>query len=367
MFRRMRVEDLRSLAPRRICLIKPSALGDVVQTLPLLPVLKRAYPQASISWVINRGFSELLNDHPLIDEVLPFDRRGGLTALWTLLRELRRRRFDLVFDLQGLLRSGLMTRATGARTRVGLEAAREGSWLAYHLRIPNTRHGQPAHALYWRLAECLGLGKTPRAAALRLDDSTRAWSVERLGSLGRPVLTVAPGAQWITKRWLPEKFAETATRAARHFGWGVCLVGSDAERLLADSVAEMIRARDPQIPVLNLSGETNLKQLAAVLADSRILLGNDSGPMHLAAAMGTPVVGIFLCTSAIRSGPAGAGHELVSTRVACAARYKKQCPHKGADCLACLRDVDVASVYDALARCERRLCQGGDMSELSAA
>src|SRR5262245_17849783 len=104
---------------RRICVIKPSALGDIVQALSILPVLRRQFPNALISWVVNRGFAGLLEGHPFLDEVIPFDRHGGLPTYVRLLSELRRRRFDLVFDLQGLFRTGLMSLATGAPVRFG--------------------------------------------------------------------------------------------------------------------------------------------------------------------------------------------------------------------------------------------------------
>ena len=127
MFRRFTASDLNQLQPQRICLIKPSALGDVVQTLPLLPVLKHRFPEASISWVINRELRDLVDGHPALDDSIPFERRGGWSAWVGLLKTLRQRRFDLVFDLQGLLRTGVMTAATGAAVRVGLQTAREGS------------------------------------------------------------------------------------------------------------------------------------------------------------------------------------------------------------------------------------------------
>ena len=120
MSRKIAAEKLSSLEPKRICLIKPSALGDVVQTLPLLPVLKECYPDATISWVINKNFADLLTGHPLIDELLIFDRRGSWSSWWELLKSLRARKFDLVFDLQGLFRTGVMTAATRAPIRVGL-------------------------------------------------------------------------------------------------------------------------------------------------------------------------------------------------------------------------------------------------------
>src|SRR5262249_1835297 len=149
---------LAQLKPQRICLIKPSALGDVVQTLPLLPVLRARFPDAQISWVINRELRDLVDGHSAVAETIPFDRRGGWRAWMELLGTLRGRKFDMTIDLQGLLRTALMTAATRAPVRVGLQTARELSGLTINCLIPATTKDVPAHARYWRLAEALNLG-----------------------------------------------------------------------------------------------------------------------------------------------------------------------------------------------------------------
>ena len=151
--------QLNQLEAKRICLIKPSALGDVVQTLPILPVLRERFPDAEISWVIRDSFANLLEGHPQINEIIPFSRRSSLRYWWNFLKELKQREFDLVLDLQGLLRTGIMTTATRAPWRIGIEAAREGSHLAYNLTIPDTGRLVPAYLKYWRVADALGQGK----------------------------------------------------------------------------------------------------------------------------------------------------------------------------------------------------------------
>src|SRR3954453_2832272 len=126
---RAHLDDLR---PERVCLIKPSSLGDVVHALPVLSALRAAWPHAHLAWIVNRGLRGLLDGHPHLDEVIPFDRSSvglgprGLAAFARFVRELRRREFDLAIDLQGLLRSGLMAACTGAKIRVGMADAREG-------------------------------------------------------------------------------------------------------------------------------------------------------------------------------------------------------------------------------------------------
>lgn len=338
------LSQLASRDARRICIIKPSALGDIVQTLPLLAVLRRRFPRATIHWVVNRGFRSLLDGHPDLEEVIPFDRRGSWSALARLLIELRRRQFDLVFDLQGLFRSAVMTWATGAPLRVGLETAREGAHRACHAIVPGTGRNVPAHARWRNIARALGVTSLPDSSGLIIPGEARSWASGKLRGLGRPILAVHAGAGWETKRWPIESFAELAAR----FPGGVVTVGSREEQRLAATISTSVKCAGGD--VLDLSGTTTLPQLAAVLAEVDLVLSNDSGPLHLAAAAGTPVVGIYTCTSPVQSGPAGSGHELVAANVSCAASYCKRCPQRGDDYLACLTDVTVDRVHEAVLR-----------------
>jgi lipopolysaccharide heptosyltransferase II len=353
MFRRFTASDLIQLQPRRICLIKPSALGDVVQTLPLLPVLKRRFPDAQISWVINRELRDLVDGHPALHESIPFERRGGWLQSWALLRVLGQQRFDLVIDLQGLLRTAVMTVATGAPVRVGLQTARECSHLSLNCVIPDTSRDVPAHARYWRLAEYLGHGNMPRESFVATSEADRNWVAGKLDRLPRPIFAVHPGARWETKRWPVEKFAELLERTNRMWSGSTLILGSKAERVDAEQLKHDLVKRignfgSPNI--VNLAGQTTLKQLSALLSQVDFAISNDSGPMHLAAGLGTPTLGLFTCTSAVRSGPAGDQHEMVSTTVSCAAGYYKTCPHHGERHLACHRELDVERVWQALQR-----------------
>ena len=369
MFRRFCSSQLARLTPRRICVIKPSALGDVVQSLPLLPVFKTRFPAAHISWVVNRELADLVNGHPCVDDVLLFDRRGGWREWTRLLSELRSRQFDLVFDLQGLLRTGVMTLATRAPIRVGLQTAREGSSLTTNCVIPDSGKNVPAHARLWRVAEVLALGDVQKETQIVVSNSDRDWANAILASLPRPVIAVHPGARWETKRWPVEKFASLLDRGTQAWNGSTIILGSGSERpdaarleqLLGNAVAHSARSR-----VLNLAGHTTLKQLTALLARVDFAVSNDSGPMHLAAGLGTPTLGLFTCTSATRSGPAGSQHELVSTTVSCAASYCKRCPHQGAAHLACLSELDVERVWHSLQRLVAKNGVGGNRDQRAA-
>ncbi len=351
MFRQVCSSRLLQLTPTRICVIKPSALGDVVQTLPLLPVLKSRFPGARISWVVNRELADLVNGHPCVDEVLLFDRRGGWREWSRLLSELASRRFDLTFDLQGLLRTGVMTLATRAPIRVGLQTAREGASLTTNCVIPDTSKSIPAHARLWRVAEVLGHGDAEKQTQIVVSNVDRDWAANALAGLPRPIIAVHPGARWETKRWPVEKFASLMERGLRAWRGSAIILGSRSEQPDADRLQQELSVLlSDSSPILNLAGHTTLKQLTALLQRVDTVVSNDSGPMHLAAGLGIPTLGLFTCTSAARSGPGGPQHELVSTTVPCAASYCKKCPNRGADYQACLEELNVERVWTAFQR-----------------
>ena len=324
-------------APRRIALIKPSALGDIVHSLPVLTALRGRFPQAHLAWVVNRTYAPLLQGHPDLDEIIPFDRQvlkrrdwiaGGLASL-DFLRRLRVRRFDLVIDLQCLLRTGLMALATGARCRVGLRSAREGAKLCYTHLVEDRRAAGVAHAVerYWRVAEALGIDSRERNFRLAIDPAAQAWVRHQLGGCPRPWLAVGVGSRWLTKRWPPESFAELVRRAQAQAGGTAIFVGAPGEADLARQAA----ARVPG-PVCQLTGRTTLPQLVALLAEADVMLANDTGPLHLAVALGRPVVAPYTCTLARATGPYGQEDRAVETAVACRGSYLKRCPRM--ECMA---------------------------------
>ncbi len=341
-------QPLRDYPASRICLIKPSALGDVVQALPVLRALRRRYPQAHICWLINRIYEPLLAGHPDLDETLPFDRGAtrygparALASYVRVLRELRERRFDLVIDLQGLLRSGLFTVATGARRRVGLNCAREGAVWFYTDIVPLARSGA-IHAVdrYWRVAEALGAGDGPIEFPLPIREAERAWVQAVLGDCPRPWLAFGVGARWQTKRWPPEHFAALGRRAQALVGGTVIFVGGPDE-------AELARLTGARLvgPWRNLSGRTTLPQLTALLAQADVMVSNDTGPLHLAAALGRPIVAPYTCTRVALNGPFGQAARAMETCVACAGSYIKKCKR-----LDCMRELTPERLWPVLER-----------------
>jgi lipopolysaccharide heptosyltransferase I len=335
----------------RIALIKPSALGDIVHSLPVLTALRRRFPHAHITWVVNRVYEPLLRGHRDLDDTLPFDRRASRNGwraaarswLW-FLRELRRRHFDLVVDLQGLFRTAIMVAATGARRRVGLGTAREGATWSYTDLIPVADH-DTLHAVdrYWLAAEAFGVGDGPREFHIPIPDEARQWADKATKGCPRPWLMIGPGSRWPTKRWLPRHFAALARQAQTEFGGTVFFVGGGDETPLAEAVRSRLSGRSR-----DWTGRTTLPQLAALLERVDVMLANDTGPLHLAAALGRPVVAPYTCTKVRLSGPYKAECGAIETTVWCRGSYIKRC--RRMDCMTELTPDRLWPVLDEMLR-----------------
>jgi lipopolysaccharide heptosyltransferase I len=321
-------QSLRKLTASRIAIIKPSALGDIVHSLPVLTALRQRFPAAHLTWIVNRGFEPLLDGHPDLDATLAFDRRSNRPGLFhassayvNFFRHLYASRFDLVIDLQGLLRSGVMTLATGSPRRVGLSSAREGARWFYTdvVPVPDAEH---CHAVdrYWRVAEALAAGEGPKQFRLPVSGAAREWAAALLSPWPRPWLSVGVGARWPTKRWPPAHFATLAARAQQQFGGTIFFVGARDEVELADAAARRLSG-----PFRNLTGQTTLPQLTALLSHVDAMLANDTGPLHLAAGLGRPVVAPYTCTKVLLNGPYGQSQRAVEARVWCQGSYLKNC------------------------------------------
>jgi len=340
-------ERVRRLDPGHICVVKPSSLGDIAHALPILPALRRLFPNARVAWVVNRAFRDLLEGHPDLDEVIAYDRgrsgvsTKGIVQTTHLCGRLRARRFDLTIDLQGLLRSGLMTAATRAGVRVGLADAREGASWFYTHRVDAPRKGLHAVDRVLRVAQALGLPDPEPSFHLPISERDHAWAEEALADVPRPRLILNLGARWLTKRWPPEHFAEVARRAVAQFGAGLVAVGSGDDR----DLAALLRDRMGTTPVLDLCGRTTLLQLAALARQSELFLSNDTGPLHVAAAAGARVIGLYTCTDPRLTGPYGPLASSVKSCVWCAPSFLKTCGR-----MECLTELSPDRVWGAVER-----------------
>jgi lipopolysaccharide heptosyltransferase I len=330
----------------RIALIKPSALGDIIHSLPVLTALRRRYPNAHITWVVNQVYAPLLQGHRDLDDVLPFDRRAshrGLRAAirsWSgFLSELRRRRFDLAIDLQGLSRSAVMMAATGAKRRIGLSTAREGATWTY-TDVVKVADFNAIHAVdrCWRIAEAFGVGDQPKAFHVPIPDEARRWAEATMRGYPRPWLMLGPGARWMTKRWPPEHFAALARRAWDIYGGTVFFVGGDEETAAATAVRRRLSG-----PSRDLTGRTTLPRLAALLERADAMLANDTGPLHLAAALDRPIVAPYTCTRVRLNGPYPLQSGAVETTVHCRGSYIKRCSR-----LDCMKELTPERLWPSL-------------------
>jgi lipopolysaccharide heptosyltransferase I len=319
---------LAGLEPGRVCIIKPSSLGDVVHASPILAALRKRWPSSHIAWVVNRAFQEVLRGHPDLDEIVVNDFSGdglatvGFAGAAGLFGRLSRGRFDLTIDLQGLLRSALLAAATRAKVRVGMADAREGARWFYTDFVEAPRLGLHAVERVRRVASALGADPAEARFHLSIGEAERRWARETLSGVASPRIVLNLGARWRTKRWPPEHYAELGRRAAAEFGAGLIAVGSTADRPLVDALLGHFQSR----LILDLCGRTGLRQLAAVALEADLMISNDTGPLHLAAAAGARVVGIYTCTDPRLTGPFGPRVTTVQSCVWCAPSFSKRCP-----------------------------------------
>lgn len=342
-----------------ILIVKTSAIGDVTHTLPALNALRRKYPAARITWLVEEAAAGLLVGHPALDRLLVSRRKhwakelrrgprrawAALGEAWGFLRQLRDTRYDLLIDFQGLLKSGVLVALARATSKVGFGrgmAHAEGSWIFLNERVPAV--DMNIHALDRELLLLKGIGVEAAEVefALPITDHHRQ-KVEKLLAAAavdrsRPLLAINPQATWPTKLWFSERFAELADRLAAQ-GWVVVFTGSPADR---EEIARIIGAM--QAPVANLAGATTLLELAALYDMSGVVVSTDTGPMHIAAATGTPVVAIFGATAPWRTGPWGEQHRVVRLELPCSPCLKKHCPTERE----CMRGISVAMVAAAV-------------------
>jgi heptosyltransferase-1 len=297
--------------PGRILLIKPSSLGDVVMALPALSALRRSFPQARISWLIRPEFAPLIAGHPHLDEVILFNRKlygrawHSPTAgrdLLTLVSRLRRGGFDAVLDLQGLLRTGLLAWVSGCRQRFG-PRWREMAHLFYTTSIPPRLEW--VHVVDYYLKLVGALGGTALGVEFVLPDRPAAVAaaqelLAREGVDPARYAVVVPGSAQLSKCWPPARFAALADRLASEHGLAMAATGGASDRAMVEEIRGLGR-----YPPVNLAGRTSLPELVEILRRARLVVSNDTGPGHIAAALDRPLVMMFSWSNPLRVGPYG--------------------------------------------------------------
>ena len=302
-------------APRSICLLRLSALGDVTHVLPLVRTLREAWPQVELTWVIGKGEKRLLDG---LDGVrfVEYDKKAGFAGMRAIGRELRAQlgaqgRYDALLQMQVAARANLLSAFAPARRRIGYDRARAKDLhgLFVNERIPD-RPGIHVLDAIGSFCEPLGLRQTQVRWDMPVPAEAYEWARAQWPDDGRPSLLISPCSSHALRNWRSERYAAVADHAAAR-GWRVVLCGgrSELERRTADEILAAMSS-----PALDLVGKDTLKQLPALLARGQLLMTPDSGPMHIANAMGTKVLGLHAASNPARSGP-------YSDRRYCADRY----------------------------------------------
>ena len=371
--------ELQSTEFSRILLIKPSALGDVVHTIPVLVKLRARYPSARIDWLITPENADIVRCHPALSNVVLFARRDfskrgrrwrALVAFFDLLKQIRRAKYDLVVDMHGQLRSAFFALVSGAHVRIGFDrpikreltvsaehdlrnvpshgwrGAREGSWIAYTHRISIPTLDVHAIDRYLWVGPLLGFDDDPPDLTIHLSSDT-VRNVEQLleehGVTPDMLLVVlVPGTIWETKHWTIEGFAGVA-RQFLHDGFAVALAGTKRDQQRCRQIA----AAAPG--ACDLSGKTTPAELAALIRRAEVAVTNDSGSMHVAASLGKPIVSVFGPTNPVHIGPYQRPESVVRVDLPCSpCNYRRlsQCPFDHA----CMKQVTPAMVVERARR-----------------
>jgi heptosyltransferase I len=329
---------------RRILIVRMSALGDIVHALPVLAALRDARPDAEIDWIADRKYAGVLD---LVDGL---NRRIiGRPRLLRALRELRGRRYDVAVDLQGLLKSAAIARLCGARRVLGFEtrALRErGAAWFYSETIPVAER---AHIIEKNLSvlPLLGVQSSSVRFPFIIPPSPVAAQLEaEVASNETGFALINPGAAWPNKRWSPERYGEVARRMRERHGLRSYVLWGEGESALADLVVSHSANAATRAP------KTTLGDLLAVSSRARLMISGDTGPIHLAAAVGTPLVGLYGPTWPERNGPWHPDDMVVSRAAQCACHHKRECQRggmsDGIESRMCINDISVDEVMDAI-------------------
>jgi lipopolysaccharide heptosyltransferase I len=315
----------------KLLIVKLSALGDVVQSLPVAMAIHRQDASAQVDWLVERASYDLLQDHPALHRVLISPRHAisdgdgeAIPEVRDFLKSLRIDKYDAVVDLQGLMKSAIFVALSRAERKIGFKGGKEflAAW-SYNERLAPYDPERPAWRRYLDLLEPLGF-EQPAQVEFGLEPQPEevagAWDLLG-GDDGRPLVVLHPVAQWESKLWPLRHWIELA-RSLGESGARLVLTGSGDDLPLTRLVA---RRADLGDGLLDLSGQTGLKRLAALLSLARLTVCTDTGVMHLAAALGTPVVALFGPTAPWRTGPFGAGHQILRADLDCSPCFERDC------------------------------------------
>lgn len=322
----------------RILIVKPSSLGDIIHALPLLNLIKKEMPDSEVHWVVARGFQDILEGHPFINRLIiinkenwknPFLMFQNIKEIFQLAGQLKKERYDVVIDLQGLFRSGFISWLSRCSIKIGFSDAREFSYIFYNRTIEG---GKGIHAVerYLKIGRLLGINS---------QEVTFPLFHIKPSPVREQYFVVVPGARWPSKRWPVEYFV----RLLRYTGalrLTPVLLGAKDDITLSGEII-----KDSGVNCINLTGKTDLKQLCSVIKDAKFMITNDSGPMHIATALGVKVFAIFGPTDERLTGPYGGEHTVIKAEeLQCRPCRKRRC-----HTMDCLKGITPEKVYRIIA------------------
>jgi len=343
---------------RRILIVRLSALGDIVHALPVLNALRKAFPDAEIDWLVEETYAATLalatGLHRRIivratanissGDVVSFASTGGYFRAMSFLRS---QHYDVALDLQGLIKSATWARASGATRVIGFDRDALREPLAGSLYTETIKPDVSGHVIRKNLSILPALGITPGPPELSLQPLASAEMIKAIQSAGgsNGYIVINPGAAWPNKRWPPDRFGAIAKTLRDRTGLHSLVTWGPQERDLAESVSHASGgAASPAPP-------TSISDLAALMRSAALAISGDTGPLHIAAAVGTPIVGLFGPTRPERNGPWEPRDEVISMSDTCVCHHKRQCL-RGAPC------INEITVEQVIAAAERRLRSG---------
>lgn len=339
-----------------ILIIKLSAIGDVIHTLPALNAIKNHYPDSKITWIVEEAAASIVQEHEALDRVLVSKRKkwikgmvkkssrpGSIKAILSFIKELRDTEYDLVIDFHQLLKSGILVWLTKGRVKAGFDKGMQHMEYSYiFLNKPIPPVSMEHHALLRGLMLIESLGITAKQVEYRLPVSLEhRQEIEKILEKNkiknsRMLIAINPVAQWKTKLWENKKFSQLADCLIKTYKADIIFTGGPDDLPVVQEIMNSMKEK-----AVNLAGKTTLKTLAALYEKTRFLISTDTGPMHLCASVGTPVIALFGPTAPWRTGPFGPNHEVIRLGLECSPCFKRRCYRKDIMCMKGIRVKDV--------------------------
>ena len=328
----------------RILLIRLSSLGDIVLTTPAIRAIRANFPNAHIAMLVAKQSADILRENPHLNEIITFDRLAkdkDTGEMWRVVRLLRERKFTLAIDLQRKFRTEILMYFSGATERVG-----KGRFCTVRVSEQGNKH---ATAHYFDLLHAVGIPAEDQKLELFLAESERRDAVQRLKAAGiaagKLKVGLFPGAGWKLREWMPERFAAIGDRLVAHFNADILIFGGQQESELVQKVANLMEMR-----AIPFAGNLQMRQLAACIEQCDLFVTNDTGPMHIAAGVGTRTVSLFGPGNHIRFQPLGVEHHIIRHDVPCSPC--KQFTDKCKDNI-CMKGIGVDEVWHAISHALR--------------